>query len=103
MIQRSQVTEFAKKCQALCDDHYAENFPHLYFPLIEIQFATRYAKLIKDVGGNRGVYCFVDMTNGDILKASSWKAPAKGARGNLNDTYQGMARMTPYGTEYNRG
>jgi hypothetical protein len=29
------------------------------------------------------VYCFVDLTNGDILKAATWKAPAKHARGNI--------------------
>lgn len=29
------------------------------------------------------VYCFVDMRNGDILKAASWKNPAKDARGSI--------------------
>jgi hypothetical protein len=31
------------------------------------------------------VHAFVDKTNGDLLKAAGWKAPAKGARGNLLD------------------
>jgi hypothetical protein len=26
---------------------------------------------------------FIDLTNGDILKADGWKAPAKHARGNI--------------------
>ena len=34
---------------------------------------------------------------GDLLKAASWKAPAKHARGNILD---GTARYGPYGPEY---
>lgn len=34
-------------------------------------------------GVGRSVHAFVDMATGDLLKASSWSAPAKGARGNL--------------------
>jgi hypothetical protein len=31
------------------------------------------------------VYCFIDLTNGDLIKGS-WKAPVKnGVRGNVND------------------
>ena len=33
--------------------------------------------------GQRSVYCFIDMSNGDILKADGWAKPAKGARGNI--------------------
>ena len=31
----------------------------------------------------RSVFCFVDKSNGDILKADSWRKPAKHARGNI--------------------
>jgi hypothetical protein len=41
------------------------------------------------------------MTNGDVLKPASWKAPAKGARGNIFDEHNGLNRMTEYGPEYN--
>lgn len=51
---------------------------------------------------SRSVYCFVDTTNGDVLKAASWKAPAKGARGNVLAEDDGMSRMTGYGAGYNR-
>jgi hypothetical protein len=48
------------------------------------------------------VYCFVDLTNGDILKGS-WKAPvAKGVRGNLNDK-DILSKVTPHGTAYLTG
>lgn len=30
-----------------------------------------------------GVFCFIDMTNGDLYKAETWHRPAKGVRGNI--------------------
>jgi len=40
------------------------------------------------------------MTNGDIRKPASWKAPAKHARGNITDEKEGMGWMGPYGPAY---
>ena len=34
--------------------------------------------------GSRSVHCFLD-NDGNIYKASSWKIPAKGIRGNINN------------------
>ena len=49
------------------------------------------------------VYCFVDRTNGDLLKGA-WKAPVKnGVRGNLNDADADlMKKFTVYGPAYLR-
>ena len=47
-------------------------------------------------------YCFVDRTNGDVLKAASWKAPAKHARGNIFDDSNGLKFMSAYGAAYLR-
>ena len=50
-----------------------------------------------------GVYCFVNATNGDVLKAASYKAPApNGVRGNINDA-DILSKATPYGLVYLRG
>jgi len=59
----------------------------------------RYIKVIR--GGS--VHCFVDRTNGDVLKAASWKAPAKHARGNLFDKDNGLGSMGEFGPAYLRG
>jgi len=48
-----------------------------------------------------GVYAFIDRTTGDVFKAASWSAPAKGARGNLFDAAGGLGRVTANGLEYN--
>jgi hypothetical protein len=53
-------------------------------------------------GEDQSVFCFIDMTNGNVLKSAGWKTPAKGARGNIFDEHNGLARITAYGTEYNR-
>ena len=48
-----------------------------------------------------GVYCFLDLTNGDLLKGS-WKAPvANGVRGNLSDPNV-LNKFDQYGPKYLR-
>jgi hypothetical protein len=42
------------------------------------------------------------MLNGDVLKAASWRAPAKHARGNIFDEYDGLRNMNEYGPAYLR-
>ena len=59
---------------------------------------NRYVKVIR----GSGVHCFVDKTNGDVLKPASWKAPAKHARGNIFDVKNGLDWMGPHGPAYLR-
>lgn len=47
-------------------------------------------------------FCFIDRTNGNILKSASFKAPAKGARGNIRDPHYWLKSVTPYGAAYLR-
>jgi hypothetical protein len=42
----------------------------------------KYTRLVHSVGSSRSVHCFIDKA-GNIYKAASWKAPAKGVRGTL--------------------
>ena len=50
---------------------------------------------------SKSVHAFISK-NGDVLKPASWKAPAKGARGNIFDEHNGLGRMGPYGPGYNK-
>lgn len=56
----------------------------------------KYIRIVQKtkLGTGRSVHCFIDAATGDILKAASWKAPAKGARGNL-DTID-VSKTDPY-------
>lgn len=46
------------------------------------QYGRKFARIVtEDERGSGGVHAFVDMTNGDVIKASGWKAPQKGVHG----------------------
>lgn len=48
-----------------------------------VEQGRRYAKIFAFTScGGRSAVCFVD-SDGSILKSASWKAPAKGIRGNV--------------------
>ena len=66
---------------------------------IEFKRLKNTAKIIKIEPGNPSVFCFVDLANGNILKAASWKVPAKGARGNIAN---GASQVGFYGAAYLR-
>jgi hypothetical protein len=51
---------------------------------------------------HRSAWAFVDKTTGDVLKAASWKKPAKHARGNIFDEWNGLKSVGPYGPAYLR-
>jgi hypothetical protein len=83
--------------------------PEWAYYKLETSWGRRYVRVIKaeyDAADgciiSSSAHCFIDKTNGNVLKAASWKAPAKGARGNIYDDDAGLGRMGPYGTEYNR-
>ena len=78
--------------------YYQRTFPTLTAPKLVMTQGKKYAKIYEPKGG---VYCFVDLTNGDILKAAGWSKPAKHARGNINDP-DPTAKCGPYGPEYLR-
>lgn len=63
--------------------------PTLRHELAEVRRGRKYAKLVVD----GAAFCFVDLESGDVLKAASWKSPAKHARGNVCERRWG--RRTP--------
>ena len=80
------------------------NFKNLTVPTISVDpGGHKYARIVRDDGSSRSVFCFVNKATGDILKADGWKGPAKGARGNIYDN-AGKGAITPYGVHYlNKG
>jgi hypothetical protein len=53
----------------------------------------RYIRIVAEGNAQRSAWAFVDTTNGDVLKADGWKAPAKGSRGNIYDAQNGVGRV----------
>lgn len=70
------------------------NEKYLAAPRIETEQGMKFVRIVsqnmdpRGIEGQRMVYCFIDMSNGDILKAEGWKKPAKGKRGSIfNDGF----------------
>ena len=70
-------------CDALELDYkssYSDSNPYKFY----IESGRKYHKVIMETGGgSRSVHAFVDKKTGDVYKAASFKAPAKGVRYNL--------------------
>jgi hypothetical protein len=64
-----------------------------YSPKLVAERGRRYIRIVSDDNcGSRHAWCFVDMTNGAVLKCDGWKSPAKGARGSIYDAHKGCSR-----------
>lgn len=100
MITETALNEWlAKVNEALAANYEGKNFS----AMVEAKIGKKYAKIVKRDIFNGAVreggsaYCFVEMETGNILKAASWAAPAKGVRGNIAT---GLKGLTPYGAIY---
>ena len=100
------IEDFVAVAQSVCDEHQEKNFPTLPRTILQIDPKGRkYAKITRadeGTGHHLSVHCFVEKATGAILKAATWKAPAKHARGNINDEDGGRSAMGPYGAKYLR-
>ena len=70
---------------------------------ISVTYGKKYARIVKNdqLSGSRSVHTFVNMLNGDILKAGGWSAPQKnGVRGNIFADDLGANRVNEHGANY---
>ena len=90
--------------------HYATTFTHLTAPTVGIDgngkkyLRVSTFKFVAERGKSypESVYFFVDLTNGNLLKPATYKAPElKNPRGNVFDK-DILTKLTPYGTVYVR-
>lgn len=110
-----EIKAFAKEIQDMVDKRDKKDFAVLWesamekgwdrYTLIGIDWGRKYARIWRGQPDktDRSVHCFVNRENGDILKAASWKKPAKHARGNVMDRSGRMRSVGPYGANYLRG
>lgn len=84
----------------------AEHQKNLTIPCdaLVIREGKRYVKVVRvradSISGGGSAFCFIDKNNGDVLKAASWNAPAKHARGNIFDESNGTKYVGVYGPAY---
>jgi hypothetical protein len=101
LVTDTDLAAFCAKLNAMVTAFYAANYTKVAAPVISAMTGPKYARLVaKNPGDQYGsAYGFVDLATGDLLKTSSWKAPAKGARGNIYADNP-LAGCTPYGMAY---
>jgi hypothetical protein len=100
-----RFSQWLSDCQTIVDNYCREQYPFLPPDSLVHAGGTRYARVEEhhDYDGRgirRKIWCFVDVTNGNVLKPESFKKPAKHARGNIFDTSGGLSRIGPYGPAY---
>ena len=104
-VTDADLAEWVAKVHEMRETHRLAKFPNLDPDSLTIERGRKYARIVTNGtgnrGGNRSVYCFVRLDNGDILKAATWKAPAKYARGNIFAA-DPLAGVGEYGAEYLR-
>lgn len=91
--------EFFAFCFKVYTDYMTQQFPTNPRQTMEFREGGRYVKITQNSGS---VFLFVDKANGDILKAATWSAPAKHARGNIFDKASWKNAVTAYGAAYLR-
>jgi hypothetical protein len=88
-----KLASFVDGCQEICDQYMERNGFNWKMQITADQVAgSRYVRVVSMDHGSRSCHCFVDKTNGDVLKSAGWKAPAAGARGNIFDSKNGLGR-----------
>ncbi len=101
------LATFVAGCQTILDRYHADSKGSITYKVehkrgkrYEIVQRAEYAQDGREI--TRSGHCFVDLATGDVLKCASWKVPAKGARGNIFNTDNGLGCMGPYGAAYKR-
>lgn len=79
------LPEFLDAAQAMINREFAERYPHVTPPTLEVMEGPRYTRIVARDSVQRSAWAFIENATGAILKPDGWKRPAKHARGNLND------------------
>lgn len=96
MITDQQLEQFCVAATAKRNAYYDEHgYTHSNRDQMTFTRGPKFARIV----GDSGVFCFIDLADGSILKADGWKKPAKHSRGNIAN---GAADVGPYGPAYLR-
>ena len=93
---------FIADAQKNIDEHFAKHYPNLTPTKLTVdKGGVRFLRVVKNDGSHsRSVFCFVEKATGNVYKAASWKAPAKGIRGNI--LRPALDSVSIYGAHYAR-
>lgn len=109
-VTPEELTAFVAALSARINAHGRAEYPTCptNWRIVEAMPGTKFVRLVSKTENpaeyrHESAYCFIDLSNGDILKTAGWKAPAKHARGNIRiggaENWWNDA-LTPYGAAY---
>lgn len=85
------VLELTQDLCGILKKNYYMNGSTLDYDFV-IEPGRKFLKIVM-VNNQRSVHAFVDKNNGDLYKAASWRAPAKGVRYNLVTDIEKLRKM----------
>jgi len=97
-VTNEQLDEFLDFAQQVSDAGYFKFMPDRMdmAPVLEFDKITgrnKFARIFTATTGQRMVWGFINLENGDVMKAEGWKKPALNfSRGNINDIAHGTER-----------
>ena len=100
---KSQVKLFVERLNLELVDMYKARHSGVVAPTVQIQWCTKFARLVTGtsvwgfIALKEGAIGGISYTIGDLMKAASWRGPAKKSRGNILD---GTAQYGMYGPNY---
>jgi hypothetical protein len=96
-ILKRSVVQYVDFVEKEVSKYMSNRFPNLSPTTFKIDWGKRYARIVASQGPSVSAFGFIDLESGDILKAASWKQPAKNARGNVEERNTWARSFGPYG------
>lgn len=88
------LAAWVARSQARIDAEHARAYPNSKQEPRKLSLDTggvRWVRVVATDGPSRSAFAFIERETGSIMKAASWKSPAKGARGNIYTDERGVA------------
>lgn len=93
-------SKFMEGARAIVDEEYKDS-PDFAKPILIYTDGKKYVRVLSKATQTMA-FCFIDKTNGDVLKPATGKTVVPGARGNIFDNKGGLGWVTPWGMELKR-
>jgi hypothetical protein len=97
----SALAIFVANCQDKINSYFKATYEHVAPGTLVVMPGKKYVRIVNQDTVSRSAWAFVDIATGDILKAASWKVPAKHSRGNIYKPESWVA-VTAFGPAYLR-
>lgn len=100
---QTALSTFLAGAQEKVNKQYETHFDGNRTPKLVINGGTKYLKIQSVHEHQKCAYCFIDTTNGNVLKSAGWKKPElRNPRSNIFDPDNGLSGVDWHGAVYLR-